>query len=190
MVTNAHVLDGSGAIVTDKDGHEYKSKIVSIDHSKDLAVLQIVDNDYKTVKNLPYSIRRGQPDLGEELFTLGYPREEIVCGVGYLSAKTGYKGDTSSCQLSLTVSPGNSGAPVFSKNGEIIGIITTRQSQTEDVVFALKANNIYSMIDSLKSQDTSLKRLKMPSGTSLKNMDRVSQIKKAEDYVFLIKTYK
>ncbi|SFQ48778.1 S1 family peptidase [Parafilimonas terrae] len=190
LVTNAHVLDGSGAIVTDKDGHEYKSKIVSIDHSKDLAVLQIVDNDYKTVKNLPYSIRRGQPDLGEELFTLGYPREEIVCGVGYLSAKTGYKGDTSSCQLSLTVSPGNSGAPVFSKNGEIIGIITTRQSQTEDVVFALKANNIYSMIDSLKSQDTSLKRLKMPSGTSLKNMDRVSQIKKAEDYVFLIKTYK
>jgi len=110
--------------------------------------------------------------------------------MGYLSAKTGYKGDTTSCQLSLTANPGNSGAPVFNNNGEVVGIITTRQSQTEDVVFALKANNIYSMIDSLKSQDTSLKKIKLPSGNTLKNMDRVSQVKKAEGCVFLIKTYK
>ncbi|MFT4154763.1 S1C family serine protease [Parafilimonas sp.] len=190
LVTNAHVLDGSGAIATDKDGHEYKSKIISVDHAKDLAVLQIVDNDYKAVKNLPYSIRRSQPALGEELFTLGYPRDEIVYNMGYLSARTGYEGDTSSCQLSLTANPGNSGAPVFSKNGEIVGIITTRQSQTEDVVFALKANNIYRMIDSLKTDDTSLRKIKLPSSTSLKNIDRVGQVKKAEDCVFLIKTYK
>lgn len=190
LVTNAHVLDGSGAVVTDKDGKEYNSKIVSIDHARDLAVLQIVDNDYKPLKNLPYSIRRSQPDLGEELFTLGYPRDEIVYNMGYLSAKTGYRGDTSSCQLSLTANPGNSGAPVFNKNGEIVGIITTRQSQTEDVVFALKSNNIFKLIDSLKSNDDALQKLKLPLNSTLKNMDRVSQVKKAEDCVFLVKTYK
>jgi serine protease Do len=189
LVTNAHVLDGSGAIVIDNNGHEYNSRILSVDHAKDLAVLQIDDKDFKPLKNLPYSIRRNQPDLGEELFTLGYPRDEIVYNMGYLSAKTGYKGDTSSCQLSLTANPGNSGAPVFNKNGEIVGIISTRQTQAEDVVFALKSNNIFKLIDSLKATDTSLKKVKLPLNSSLKNMDRVSQVKKAEDCVFLIKTY-
>jgi S1-C subfamily serine protease len=189
LVTNAHVLNGSGAIVTDKDGREYNSVILSVDHKADLAILKIDDKDFTPVKNLPYTIRRSQPDLGEELFTLGYPRDEIVYNMGYLSAKTGYKGDTSSCQLSLTANPGNSGAPVFNKNGEIVGIITTKQTQAEDVVFALKSNNIFRMIDSLKTSDTSFKDLKLPKSSSLKNMDRVSQVKKAENCVFLVKAY-
>ncbi len=189
LVTNAHVLNGSGAVVIDKDGHEYNSKILSVDYKSDLAVLQIDDKDFTPVKNLPYSIRRTQPDLGEELFTLGYPRDEIVYNMGYLSAETGYKGDTTSCELSLTANPGNSGAPVFNKNGEIVGIISTRQTQAEDVVFALKANNIFKMIDSLKTADTSFRKIKLPTTTSLKNMDRVSQVKKAESFVYLVKAY-
>jgi S1-C subfamily serine protease len=189
LVTSAHVLAGSGAIVTDNNGNEYNSEILSIDRSKDLAILKIDDKDFKPVKNLPYSIRRNQADLGEELFTLGYPRDEIVYNMGYLSAKTGYKGDTSSCQLSLTANPGNSGAPVFNKNGEIVGIITTKQTQAEDVVFALKSNNIFKLIDSLKATDTSFRNIKLPVSSSLKNMDRVSQVKKAESYVFFVKAY-
>jgi len=189
LITNAHVLDGSGAVVIDKDGYEYNSRILSVDRKKDLAILQIDDRDFTPLKTLPYAIRRTQPDLGEELFTLGYPRDEIVYNMGYLSAKTGYKGDTSSCQLSLTANPGNSGAPVFNKNGEIVGIISTRQTQAQDVVFALKSNNIFKMIDSLKATDTSFKKLNLPLSSSLKKMDRVSQVKKAENCVFLVKAY-
>lgn len=189
LVTNAHVLDGSGAIVIDKDGHEYNSRILSVDRQKDLAVLQIDDKDFRPVKSLPYAVQRMQPDLGEELFTLGYPRDEIVYNMGYLSAKTGYKGDTSSCQLSLTANPGNSGAPVFNKSGEIVGIISTKQTQAENVIFALKANNIFNMMDSLKATDTTFRNVKLPLKSSLKNMDRVSQVKKAENYVFLVKAY-
>jgi serine protease Do len=189
LVTNAHVLTGAGAIVSDNNGNEYNSRILSVDRIHDLAILKIDDKDFKPVNTLPYSIKKTQPDLGEELFTLGYPRDEIVYNMGYLSAKTGYNGDTSSCQLSLTANPGNSGAPVFNKNGEVIGIISTKQTQTEDVVFALKSNNIFNMIDSLKNIDTSFKNIKLPSTSSLKKLDRVSQVKKAENYVFLVKSY-
>jgi S1-C subfamily serine protease len=189
LVTNAHVLTGSGAIVVDNHGNEYSSRILSVDRKLDLAVLKIDDAEFKPFKILPYGVRKNQPDLGEELFTLGYPRDEIVYNMGYLSAKTGYKGDTSSCQLSLTANPGNSGGPVFNKNGEIVGIISTKQTQAEGVVFALKANNIYKMIDSLKTIDTSFKKVNLPFNSSLKKLDRVSQVKKAENCVFLVKTY-
>jgi hypothetical protein len=57
------------------------------------------------------------------------------------------------------------------------------------VVFALKSNNIFAMVDSLKAIDTSFKKIKLASGTSLKKLDRVSQVKKAENYVFLVKSY-
>jgi serine protease Do len=189
LVTNAHVLTGSGAIVSDNNGNEYNSHILSVDRLHDLAILKIDDKDFKSVGTLPYSIKKTQPDLGEELFTLGYPRDEIVYNMGYLSAKTGFNGDTLSCQLSLTANPGNSGAPVFNKNGEIIGIISKKQTQLEGVVFALKSNNIFKMVDSLKTTDTSFENIKLASGTALKKLDRVSQVKKAENYVFLVKSY-
>lgn len=189
LITNAHVLTGTGAIVSDNAGNEYSAKILSVDVPHDLAILKIDDKDFKPVSNLPYAIKRTQPDLGEELFTLGYPRDEIVYNMGYLSAKTGYNGDTTSCQLSLTANPGNSGAPVFNSNGEIVGIISTKQMQAEGVVFALKSNNIFNMVDSLKAIDTSFQKIKMPTTTLLKKMDRVSQVKKAESCVFFVKAY-
>jgi len=189
LITNAHILTGSGAIVSDNNGNEYNSHILSVDRAQDLAILKIDDKDFKPLTALPYSIKKTQPDLGEELFTLGYPRDEIVYNMGYLSAKTGYNGDTSSCQLSLTANPGNSGAPVFNKNGEVIGIISTKQAQAEGVVFALKANNIFRMVDSLKAIDTSFKKIKLPAISSLKKLDRVSQVKKAQSCVFFVKSY-
>jgi serine protease Do len=189
LITNAHILTGSGAIVSDNNGNEYNSHILSVDRAQDLAILKIDDKDFKSLTALPYSIKKTQPDLGEELFTLGYPRDEIVYNMGYLSAKTGYNGDTSSCQLSLTANPGNSGAPVFNKNGEVIGIISTKQAQAEGVVFALKANNIFRMVDSLKAIDTSFKKIKLPAISSLKKLDRVSQVKKAQSCVFFVKSY-
>lgn len=189
LVTNAHVLTGSGAIVSDNSDNEYKSRILSIDRVHDLAILKIDDKDFEPITSLPYSIKKTQADLGEELFTLGYPRDEIVYNMGYLSAKTGYHGDTSSYQLSLTANPGNSGAPVFNKNGEIIGIISTKQAEAEGVVFALKANNIFNMVDSLKAIDTAFKKIKLPATSSLKKLDRVSQVKKAESCVFFVKSY-
>ena len=73
LVTNAHVLTGAGAIVSDNNGNEYNSRILSVDRQRDLAILQIDDKDFKPVSTLPYSIKKTQPDLGEELFTLGYP---------------------------------------------------------------------------------------------------------------------
>jgi serine protease Do len=191
IVTNAHVLKGSGAIVVNSKGQEFKATIMEVDQSKDLAILKITDEDYHPMKTLPYGIQRSNSDLGEPLFTLGYPRNDIVYGEGYLSARTGYDHDSLSYQLQISANPGNSGAPVFNNNGEVIGILSTRQAKAEGVAFAIKSKNIYRMVEDLQedSNDSSFKKIKLSNRSSLKGTDRKQQITKVEDCVFYVKAY-
>ena len=117
--------------------HDFKADIIYTDLEKDLAILQIEDEDFKSPVSLPYSIGKSSSELAEPIFTLGFPKDEIVYGEGYLSAKTGIKGDTMAYQISISANPGNSGGPVLNKNGEVIGMLNARQTTAEGVVFAV-----------------------------------------------------
>jgi S1-C subfamily serine protease len=189
IITNAHVLKGSGAVVVNSKGQEFNATITHIDHDKDLAILKINDDEYQAPKSLPYNIRKGNTDLGEQIFTLGYPRNDIVYGEGYLSARTGYNSDSLSYQVQISANPGNSGGPVFNNSGEVIGILSTRQAQAEGVAFAVKSKNIYSMVDEIRQKDSSLEKIKLPVKNALKGMDRKQQIARVEDCVFYVKAY-
>ena len=189
LITNAHVLKGQSAIVVNSKGQEFTTRILKIDENRDIAILKIDDEDYKSANNLPYGIKKTNVDLGEELFTLGYPREEIVYNMGYLSAASGFNGDTTSCQLNLNANPGNSGAPVFNKNGDVVGILSGRQTQAQGVAFAVKSKNIFEMVEELKKEDTSVQKIKISSVSYLKGEARVDQVKKVQEYIFLIKAY-
>lgn len=190
LVTNAHVVkNASSVIVLNTKGEEFRANIIYVNAASDLALLKIEDKDFKVYATLPYSIRKSGAELGESLFTLGYPRNEIVYNEGYMSAKTGFNGDTMTCQIGVPANPGNSGGPVFNKNGEIIGIINTRQLQAEGVVFAVTSRNIFRALEEVKKEDTSSRSVKLPLVSSLKGMDRTAQIKKIEDCVFMVKSY-
>jgi len=189
IVTSAHVLAGTAAIVVNNKGNEYNAKIINIDPSRDLALLKIDDSDFRPFSSLPYSVKKSTVDLGEELFTLGYPRDSIVYNMGYLSAGSGYDGDTSSYQISLNANPGNSGGPVFNKNGEVVGILSSRETRAQGVIFAIKSKNLFKMIEELKESDTSVQKIKIPTGNTLKGLSRPDQIKQVEDCVFLVKAY-
>ena len=188
LVTNAHVIKDAKTIIVQSKGQEYKAAAVKIDTERDLAILKIEDPEFKAFSSLPYGFKKTGADLGEQIFTLGFPRDEIVYGEGYMSASTGYNGDTMSCQIAVAANPGNSGGPVFNKNGEVIGILSTRQTQAQGFVFAVTAKNIFKSLDELK-KDSTYQNIKMSSLSSVKGLDRPQQIKKIEDCVFLVKTY-
>jgi S1-C subfamily serine protease len=189
LVTNAHVVNNaSTVIVQNNKGQEFNTRILHIDQASDLALLKITDDDFKPLPSLPYGISKSSGDLGEQVFTLGYPRDEIVYGEGYMSAKTGFQGDTLSCQISIAANPGNSGGPVLDKNGDVIGVLSTRQNQAQGVVFAIKSKNIYRALDDIKN-DSTISNLKIASVSSLKGLDRPQQIKKMEDCIFIVKSY-
>ncbi|WEK35193.1 MAG: serine protease [Candidatus Pseudobacter hemicellulosilyticus] len=190
LVTNAHVIKGGSTfVVQNNKGQEYRAKPVYVNEGNDIAILKVSDDDFKPHSILPYSFRKAAVELGEPLFTLGYPRDEIVYNEGYMSAKTGFNGDTMTCQIGVSANPGNSGGPVFNRNGEVIGIINTRQKQAEGVVFAITAKNIVRAIETIKKDDSTLRSLKLPANTQIKGMERVQQIKKIEDCIFMVKSY-
>jgi serine protease Do len=188
VVTNAHVITPmkNNIYVENRKGEYYKAVAVSTDLQCDLAILKIVDTSFAVSGTLPYSLKKANSDLGEQIFTLGFPRNEIVYGAGYLSAKSGLEGDSSAYQLTIPANPGNSGGPVINSNGEIIGVITGRNINADGVTYAAKSKNILRMIEELKKTDKAYQNMKMPAGNGLKGMDRVKQIKKLEDYIFMV----
>ena len=126
-------------------------------------------------------------DLAESIFTLGYPRNDIVYGEGYLSSKTGFKGDTLSCQIDIAANRGNSGSPIWNKNGEVIGILNGRQTDTEGFAFAIQGKHIHKILDDLKKSDTTYQRVKIASKSTIAGLERKQQVKKVEDYIFMVK---
>jgi S1-C subfamily serine protease len=184
LITNAHVVDNvRNIVVENKKGEQFFAKVVYANKTTDLAILKITDTSFKKVSGLPYTFSKSSSELGEHIFTLGYPREEVVYGEGYLSAKSGYFGDTASYQISISVNPGNSGGPVINKNGEVIGIISSKETNADGVVFAIKSKNIFTALKDVKGNDS----IKLPVTNSLKGLDRVQQIKKLEDFVYMVK---
>jgi S1-C subfamily serine protease len=186
IVTNAHVVNRMKTIYVENNKGEYfTAQTIYTDPNTDLAILKINDTAYKTVYNLPYSINKTNSNLGEQIFTLGFPRNEIVYGEGYVSAKSGNEGDSTAYQVSVSVNPGNSGGPVLNKKGEIIGIITSKNLSADGVVFAAKSKNIYNLLDAVKKAgDTA--NIKLPNNTGLKGLDREQQVKKMEEFVFMV----
>ncbi len=186
IVTNAHVVNRLKTIyVENNKGQYFTAQAVYTDNNTDLAILKITDTAYKVIYNLPYSINKTNSNLGEQIFTLGYPRNEIVYGEGYVSAKSGNEGDSTAYQVSVSVNPGNSGGPVLNKYGQIIGIITSKNLTADGVVFAAKSKNIFKLIEAAKkSGDTS--NIKLPTNTGLRGLNREQQVEKMEEFVFMV----
>ena len=188
IVTNAHVIKEARnqLIVENNKGEQFVARSIYVNPATDIAILKVTDNDFKKLPPIPYSIRKTNAKLGEQVFMLGYPKQEIVYGEGYISAKNGYMMDTIYCQLSTSANEGNSGSPVITKNGELLGIITSMETNAEGVVFAIKSANIYRAIDEVKKMKD-YKDIKITAQPSLKGADRTSQIEKVADYVFMVK---
>lgn len=187
MITNAHVVKNSVNIsVFNEKGDKFKAIVLKLDVNRDVAIIKIDDDNFKPFSSLPYGISKTSADIAEPVFTLGYPRDEIVYGEGYMSARTGNNGDTLSCQIAVPADPGNSGGPVFNNNGQVIGVLSAKKTNAESAVFAVQSKYIYQALEELKTNSL-YKNIKLSSKSSLAGFSKVQQVKKIQDYVFMVK---
>lgn len=130
LVTSFHVIEGS-AMVSAKCGRQDWAtvEVVKTDQANDLAVLRLPN--YKG-DALPLG-RAGNLHAGDRVYTLGFPAPELL-GVepkftdGVVSALSGPSGAYSMMQITIPVQPGNSGGPVVSENGDVVGVVASTAS--------------------------------------------------------------
>jgi len=189
IVTNYHVVQGADSIyVQNSIGEAYKVKMIYIDPTYDLAILQITDPGFQDLAALPYTFKKAASDVGEDVFTIGFPRDDQVYGKGYVSSRNGYAGDTIAYQVSIPVNPGNSGGPLLDNRGNIIGIINSKQPLADGAAFAIKSNYILKSIEAIP-QDSLDKKLILNKRNSLSALSRKDQFKRMEPFIFMVKVY-
>jgi len=189
VVTNHHVINGADSVhLQNSKGQTFHAKIIFSDPLKDLAILRIEDSNFKTPKNVPYTFKKQKSELGEDIYTIGFPRDEAVYGQGYLSSNTGYAGDTIAYQISIPVNPGNSGGPVLDNQGNIIGIISGKQKGIDGAAFAIKTKELVEALKHIPA-DSLKGNIVLNNKNSLSYLPRTEQIKKLQDYIYLVKVF-
>lgn len=189
VVTNYHVVNGADSIqLQNHKGKAFRAEIIHADVEKDLAILRISDSSFKSIKGVPYTFKKQLTDVGEDIYTIGFPRDEAVYGQGYLSSNTGYAGDTIAYQISIPVNPGNSGGPVLDAHGNVVGIISGKQKGIDGAAFAIKTKELIETLNRIPEE--SLKgNIVLNNKNSLSKLSRTEQIKKLQDYIFIVKVY-
>ena len=142
ILTNLHVVAGAKRIhVTFADGLVSEAELIGTRPEHDLAILQ--------AKQLPDDIApatmRSTAGLrpGDEVVAVGYPfgigpsaSAGVISGLrrDYVSPE-GKHLLTNLIQFDAAVNPGNSGGPLVTREGEVIGIVTGLLNPTEQRVF-------------------------------------------------------
>lgn len=193
LVTSNHtVRDADSVYVQSQQGAVYKARVVYNDQPHDLAILQLCDDSAfrQASTAVPYGIDPRPSDLGERVFTLGYPRDEIVYGEGYLSSSTGYQGDSTAYQVAIGVNPGNSGGPLLNEKGNLIGIISGKQTTAEGVSFAVKTDYLLKTINSIPTDSLKGQPLRLNKKNTLTTLPRKQQIKRMMACVYQVSVFK
>ncbi len=132
MLTNAHVIAGAEKVdITLWNGTTVSAKVVGANQSEDLARVQ-VDADL-TEKGATVATLSGlDPVDGSELLAFGFPGGKgfaVLRGqlLGYFKLE-----DQPSFRMSNQVVQGNSGGPVFSANGLVVGIVRAKAVESGD----------------------------------------------------------
>lgn len=168
VVTNKHVVNNKDAeyVVVLSDGKEYKADIKSKDPLNDLAVLQMKpkNENEKLPDDLPVA-ELGDSDsirIGQRVIAIGNALAEYqnTTTAGIISA-TGREiraSDTSGrgaetltglMQTDAAINLGNSGGPLVSLDGKVIGINTAIDAQANGIGFAIPINDVKPALASL-----------------------------------------
>ena len=149
ILTCAHVVSGASQITVTIDDTDYTATVVGEDDTSDVAVLKI-----DATGLTPATV--GDSDslsVGDNVLAVGNPLGElggtVTSGiVSALNRSVTIQGTSSTNTMSLiqmdaSVSPGNSGGGLFNMNGELVGIVNAKSSDSdaEGLGFAIPVND-------------------------------------------------
>jgi len=155
IITNAHVVDQAVAIwvqIPSLGKRPLHVHVVGICPEKDLALLQLDEEDLDYVRNTLGSIRHlilGDSDRifrSDEVMAVGYPlgQESLKSTNGIVSGR-----EANLIQMSAPINPGNSGGPVLNNEGDVIGISCSAILTAQNIGYFIPVNTLKFMLPDL-----------------------------------------
>ena len=154
MLTNDHVIENRRSFdVRLGDGRSFKARVLGRDEVGDLAVLRIEVPEGETLPHLPLGDSEAVR-VGDEVvavgnpFALGVLDQSPTFTLGIVSAVHHTQGNYTECIVTdAELNPGNSGGPLVTMAGEVVGIngqISTRYGLRSNtgLGFAISARQI------------------------------------------------
>ncbi|WP_137732992.1 S1C family serine protease [Pseudaquabacterium pictum] len=142
ILTNLHVVDGAAKItVTFSDGSQSEARVVNLMPENDLAVLQALT----IPDDLHAATMRSTSGLapGEAVMAVGFPfgigpsaSQGVVSGLKReFRSPEGRRILTNLIQFDAAANPGNSGGPLITMDGHVVGIVTAIMNPNEQRTF-------------------------------------------------------
>ena len=145
IVTNYHVIkNGSSAVIKFPDGVFFVvDGVLASDKDRDVAIIKAHGNDFRAL-TLGDSNRL---QVGEEVVAIGSPLSlESTVSNGIVSAiRTVEDEGGKFLQITVPISPGSSGGPLFNMSGKVVGITTSHIKGGENLNFAIPINDVKPM---------------------------------------------
>ena len=154
VLTNSHVVEGARELrLTDPEGRGMQARLIGEDPDTDLALLRA-----GAARNLPAAtlgaskkLRRGQlaVAIGNPLGFESTVTAGVISALGRsLCARSGRLIEDV-IQTDATLNPGNSGGPLVSSRGEVIGINTAVIAGAQGICFAVASNTAQFVLSEL-----------------------------------------
>jgi len=187
VVTNYHVIEDKSIInvFLPTLNITFNAIVALKDKNNDIAILQLSDFIFSDIFSIsiPFTISHSSKvRLGQEVFTLGFPLGEILgksakLSTGTINSLYGIQDDPRVFQISNPIQPGNSGGPLFNRNGELIGVVFSSLNakffyENADIIpqnvnFAIKSDYLLNLISMLPDESEIINRKNKLLGKSL-----------------------
>lgn len=144
VVTNLHVMRGAKrAEIKTLDGKGRVFPItgtLDIDEEGDLCLLNV---DMPLTRSRASELSRTLPDEGEAIFVIGNPLKlEGSVSDGIVSAVREVPNVGRIIQITAPTSHGNSGSPVFNLKGQVLGVVTVKVTNGQNINLAIAAARV------------------------------------------------
>jgi S1-C subfamily serine protease len=144
VMTNAHVVAGTGNVQVETPDDRLDGKVVVYDPERDLAVIYVPGLDAPI---MPFAPKQGSP--GADAIVLGFPLDgpynaqpARLREVSDIKGPDIYESGTVTREIytiKALVQNGNSGGPLVARNGDVLGVIFAAAADDRNVGFALTA---------------------------------------------------